>query len=509
MIKPKNNYRGPQVNLDTIRDKFTKGEIKLFKHYISKKLIFGIVGIILMYVGVAGSVSSASKWWVGKGDAPQHIDYVWRIYNGSIPKTSDGITYPQFKKLLKPDQISRQAAAANPPLFYALHAPLIGPLLNKAQWVKAIAVGRMVNIIVGVGCIFALSWAGWLLGGQRKELFALSAPAIGVMTYRFTSLNIDFALDAQLTLISTLCFINMYKILKNGYKKSYLVTLSILLTLGMLTKVSFIVFMLVLPVCIFGRYYITTTKKDSKFKLIILTVFIELFVVAGAGWFYYFWNYRDGGNLFINTPLNYVSSRPVRGFKLLIFGSSLWDLLYAKYTKLPTISIFISSFAMAGYLVRGITRRSLFKNKAKASMYLIMLLVFIGTFGIQAKFSVSTGAINFRYMLPAILPISMFLSYGMLAFSKARGLLVAAAAFFMGISSLTYVVSPKGLKNSFMGITTYMHEVLKANLANDIPFYLPVLLMLSFFLGSVLLTTALWMISVKDLAKENLASNEK
>src|SRR5690242_7306081 len=98
-------------------------------------LLLGLLSSLIMYGSIAGVVMLSTSWWVGKGDEPQHLDYVWRVAKGEIPKTSDGITYPEFRNMMKTGK-SRQAAAANPPLFYVLHAPITGYFMKTHQWVK-------------------------------------------------------------------------------------------------------------------------------------------------------------------------------------------------------------------------------------------------------------------------------------------------------------------------------------------------------------------------------------
>jgi len=203
-----------------------------------RMVIAGLLGVVFLYVSASGLISVTHPFFTGtNGDTMAHVDMIYRIYNGDLPKASDGIRYQPFIDLGGGNVYQR--ASGHPPLFHILHAPIVGPLLNAGEWQKAIALGRALNIFFGILCIFALAWAGWLFGGKRKALFAVAVPALAVLTYRFSRLNTDYALDGLLTLWTTLTLICLYKILQNGLRANYLIFLTLLSVAGMSTKICY------------------------------------------------------------------------------------------------------------------------------------------------------------------------------------------------------------------------------------------------------------------------------
>ncbi len=459
---------------------FRKTIPRLAKWYrkIPRLTKIGLLGVVLIYISVAGTVSATTPW-LARGDTRQHIDYTWRLYHGDIPKWSDGLKYPPFVKIYghKPE-----AASTNPPFFYLIHAPFIGPLLDKGEWNKAIAVGRVINILLGVGCIFALAWAGWVFGGKRKELLAIAVPAIAVLTYRFTRLNVDYALDVLLVLLGTLSLVLDYRLLQNGLKKKNLILLGLISIAGMATKAPYIVFLFVSSLAILLAE-LSHGGKDLRKK--ILRGFLAVSTLFGVilllvGWFYWR-NYKYNGGLFSPFPPGYTGGRSVQSLSDVLSNKKIWQLFYLDFSSYASLSLVISSFALAGWLNIGKDRIYKFlKIPINMAAILLMALIVIGIFLTQISHAVGIGSINFRYMLPAILPISLFLSVGLLSFKHARGQLVTLAVLGMGTSSVLVVSQSK------------IHLLYSAAWQNGLPSIILTALGLLFILGAVLLSVSLF-----------------
>ncbi len=472
---------------------------KLVKRY--KFMLIGILAVIFLYVGVAGTVSATAQWWVGTGDTVHHVDYIWRLHNGDIPKRTDGIQYPPFVKLggQKP-----QIESANPPLFYALQAPLIGPLLNQDHWEKAIAVGRAINIFIGVICIIVLAWAGWLFGGRRREMFAVAVPALSVMTYRFTRLNLDYSVDALLLVFSTLSIIFIYKLLQNGLQKKYLAVLTLLSVAGMATKGPYIMFLGVTLLAIILASVVHGKKSTVKNILSGSAISAAILVITliCIGWFYYFWNYKVYGNWFTARPPEYRGNREVKSFHEVITSTSLWFIFYTGYAKAIAVSAAITSFATAGILIvkkSGI--KKLLSDKPLHLTALLMALATIGIFATQIQHAVGIGAYNFRYMLPAMLPIALLMTYGLLEFKRARGQLVALAAAAAGYTSILAVASSSTLADRVSGFESAdgnVNKLLTATSSNGLSDSILYILLGLCAIGAILLSVSLFRLSRSD-----------
>ncbi len=465
-------------------------DVKFIGNKIPKYVFLGIFSTILMYVAVAGIISTTSPWFLGRGDAPRHIDYVYRVYNGDLPKFKDGFRQPEIKELSK--GIYRdQGAASNPPLFYLIHAPFVGPSLSNGHWQKGVMIGHTLNIFLGVLCLLALSWGGWILGGERKHTFAVAVPAIAGSFYTFTSLNLNYAVDVLLILFTTLTLIVCIKILQNGLNNRYAVSLCILGAMGMATKVSYIVFIGVSIFAVFLRLYIDNPFKNKNLtiklvkKSLITCMAILASVAVSIGWFYYLRNYKSTGNFMSAMPGDYGSLRKPKSLQDVMLGSGLWSLLYGKYSSSANISNILSIFSLAGLFVimEKFSPRRLLADKKATSTALLLTASFIGVFLTQIEWAVGTGGFYHRYLLPATLPISLVLSAGLLAFKVSRNQFVTIASVILGVTTIIH----RG-KGGIMGLN-------EAAIANHIYPIVPSILVVIFFAGGVLLSIALFQLA--------------
>ncbi len=491
--------------------------VKRFKKrtkQVPKMVIVGLLGVIFLYVSASGLISITYPWFRNdNSDTVAHVDMVYRIYNGDLPKASDGVQYKPFIELGGSNVYQR--AAGHPPLFHALLAPFMGPLLNEGEWQKAIAVGRAINIFIGILCILALAWAGWLFGGQRKALFAVAVPALGVLTYRYSRINTDLSMDGLLTLWSTLTLICLYKILQRGLKPKYLIFLTLLNVVGMSTKISFAVFLGISLLTIIVASYIHSNggARREAIKGAIIAVGILSVVIISIGWYYYFRNYKASGSLF--TPIEGVlpSSRPYQSYPDIAGGSNFWSLFYARYSIITSISAIITSFAVAGYFAMKKVNLLKLRNKPiNLWVIVLMVLAFLGVVTTQLKLAHPYGSINYRYLLPATLPISLFLAYGLLELKWLRGQLVTIAAILMAwttILSIKLAPAPDGLLSGVQEWGKTVTKIYKAALNNGVPSYVTRLLFLLFIAGAILLSIALYRLSGIRQAKKSQASLQR
>ncbi len=450
--------------------------VKIRKHIkISNWAVAGIAGAILLYVGAAGMLSIALPWEY-RGDTVQHLGYAWRVHHGDIPKLNDGLENPALINW-KGERSDIVTSSANPPLFYVIHSPFVGPLLDHGNAKEAVEVGRGINVTLGIICVLSLAWAGWTFGGRRKELFAVAVPALAGLTYRFVTLNTNYALDALLATFSTLSLITTYKLLKHGPQKKYLIATAALSILGMATKAPYIVFVFTGLFGVVLAYYLHGEEgvKRNIRKGLALSCIIVALVVLAIGWFYYFWNYKTSGNWFRSAPDSYTGGRDYKSLGDVLTGAKLWTIFYADYAKDALLSVSLVSFATAGLLA--MDKRNFIKikkDKALVWMYIIFGLAVAGTLLTQIIHAVGYGAINFRYMLPAILPVTLYLAYGLLEFKNVRGQLVSV--FSVSMALLVFF--------SFF----------RSN-ANDLPVILQVIFLLSLIVGAGLLIISLYKLS--------------
>lgn len=475
------------------------GQVTWFGRKLPKAMLAGVGAVILLYVGTAGIITAAVPVDIShSGDTRWHIDYIWRVYNGDVPRLNDGMQYPPF--VASSGKRHFQPASNHPPLFYALNAPFIGPLLEKGDWKEAVVLARATNIFIGVLCIVALAWAGWLYGGRRGPLFAVALPAIGALAYRFTTLNVVYGQDALLVLLAILTFIVIYKLIKNGLHTRYGLALAALGAAGMATKAGYFAMLATAFIGLLVAAWLHA-KQNRRQELIRASVYIgviTLAVVVAVAWFYYFRNYQTTGTWFRASPDDYTGGREYKSLARVVFGAPLRELFYAKFAQNTGLSIALTSFVLAGFLgVKRLQAKKLLRDKTRVALFAVLISSVLIVLAAQVTFAVGYGAVNFRYLLPVLLPISLFIAYGLLEFKWARGQFIAGASILLGITTIfPAMVFLPGLSE----VKPRLSELLAALAANGTSNLVLAALLAAFALGAGLLVISLYKLSVKDRA---------
>lgn len=488
-----------------IKNCLLEGYIKSGRHKLPKVLVTGLVGVVLMYIGTAGMVSVVTPWWLGRGDAPRHIDYAYSIYKGDIPQFNDPLRYPKFNELAR-GNYRNQPAAVNPPLFYIIHAPFVGPLMESGNWKEAIAVGRALNILFGIICILVLAWGGWIFGGKRKELLAIAVPALGALTFNFTALNQNYALDVLLVIFTTVSLILSHTIIQKGVTRKYVILTTILAFAGMATKATYIVFLFTNLLAIIFAFLIhgkgTITKRAIRGTLVSGGIF--LFVVFTIGWYYFLQNFIHSGNWVSAAPEGFGSAhRKYKTLGYVLTSSELWGFFYEKISATKTSSLLITTMAVAG-IASAIDKYKVNLRliaKVKADILLsagLMLVATAGIFATQIFHAVGYGGFYFRYLLPVLLPIGLVLAYGLLEFRWVRGQLVAIAALVMSLTTIEVIVKGSAIKEIVPGIEHAASVERMIKLAaehNGFSVLMPIMLYACIGMGAAILGVSLHLLS--------------
>ncbi len=470
-------------------DQLLGGRVTLAGKTFSKAMVAGVLAVILMFVGTSGLISASLPQDINSGDTRAHVDYIWRVYNGEVPRLSDGLKYKPFN----PTGSRRiQPQANHPPLFYVINAPFVGPLLKSGDWQKAIGVARGINIFIGVLCVLALAWAGWLYGGRRGEIFAVAVPAIGVMLYRFSGLNIVYGPDYLLVLLTTLSFVGMYKVIKHGLKTRYVAWLGVLAVLGMYTKAGYLPILAssLLSVGLAAFLHSAEDRRRQMLRAIFYTGVIAAAVALAVGWFYYVRNYQTSGTWFRATPDEYSGGRPYKSLSDVLLGEQFRALFYEKLAQNGPLSTFITVLATAGLIgLKKFNLKRFFRDKTRLALSAVLLIASLGVIAGQVTFAVGYGAVNLRYLLPVLLVIGLLLAYGLLEFKWTRGQLAAGAAVLLGLSTIF---------PGFAGFRGRLQSFLDGASYNDISSVVVYALLALFLIGSALLCLSLYRLAARD-----------
>jgi hypothetical protein len=408
----------------------------------------GVACAALLYLAAA-IFSATTLPWKGTADSFAHMDYVYQVHRGHVPDAY-GYEYRQET----PDN-SRQWASAHPPLFYALAATVMGRPLDAGNWQVAVIRGRALNILIGLASVLALAWAGWEFGGDRRAALAIALPAIGGMLPIFVRFCGDIYNDPLATLLSIAAVVMSCKIVRDGATARRALGLGVLCALGMASRATF-VFALVIALCALAADAVMATSQGGLpgrvFRAAASCVVIATAAILPTAWFYER-NYELSGSWFRTVAKHSMQARP-RQSPLDVLGSDdFWllvprNLLGSKWRSTWPVN---DDLSMALFIACGVGlvviiagRRPWRSNLALDRRMMVWLLIaahFAGLLAAQFQHAIGWGALNFRYFLPALLSIGLFLAIPAVFWRTFSASLTTALSGLMAFSCLMGSVS--------------------------------------------------------------------
>jgi len=472
-----------------------------------KRASIGVLGVILaMICGMA--IFASAVPWRGTTDAPQHLDYAWQLGHGNLPDFWQGTQAPLGRPKSKIQFVSH-----HPPLYYAILAPFVTPLLDDGHWVRATAIARVISIIIGVLCVLAMAWGGWVIGGKRRALFAVAVPAIGSSLLAFY-VAAEIMNDGLMMLFATLALVLSIRTVQSGIKTSYTAWLAVVCLGGMATKASFFGTVLVVFVTLFIAAWLHTkgTWLQKLLPAIKASAIITIVIAIGIGWFYVH-NYQLSGSPFRNRPPGSAQNILPGKYETLpevLTSPETWKMLttglYGRSWKiLPRVGNQAINFWPSLLIILTVTYGAvaqIWKSRKKLTVIMwaiigLLLLQFIITYGQQIAYSVGYGGVNRRYLLPAWLSFAGFMAVGALYFKKLRGqgvLLIVVLGWLSIMTSATSI-----LVRQFKVVMTNPIQALYTGITekNDIPGLLLPVLIIGLVAGLTTQAIIMWRLTAK------------
>lgn len=415
----------------------------------------GIAAVVVMYLAAA-LFSAISLPWKGSADSFAHMDYVYQVYHGQLPRAF-GYQYRKVPlrefNIGNPDT-TNQWTASHPPLFYYLASLQMGRSLETGKWQVAVKRGRLINVGIGLLCVLALAWAGWELGGRYRARLAIALPAIGGTLPIFIRLAGDIYNDLLVTLFSILALVISALVLRDGPRPGLLVALMAVCALGMSSKATFI-FAFVVAL---GAVSLAVARRQSTSPAIRLlrgaAVGASLAVLSllPIAWFY-FRNYKASGSPFLSTPKAAIQNRP---------HSTAWDVLTSEHYWLlvprsllgpnwnsiwphnERLSMWIA-VACAAVLLWLLVVRGYWRQIASLDwtvlVWALLAIHFGGLMFAQFHHSTGWGALNFRYFVPGLLSIALFVAVPVVAWRRLSGWLTFSAGGLMLTAGVFWIAT--------------------------------------------------------------------
>ena len=394
--------------------------------------IVGVVAVLVLFASVAMITVFAWPWWPNKGDAPYHADYVYQLYNGKLPDWNEGIQYPAFKEKIESPETGypgdyKHIASPHPPLFYAIQAPFMGPLLNAGEWEKALAVGRTINVVLGMILGALMAYAAWLFGGKYRDKLAIMVPLFGLLTSVFIYLGNRFMNDIPVIIFATLTMILVYHIYKNGLSLRKVLLFAVILALGMLSKATFVT--VLIPAYLLMAYVVYRDRIKSKKRMVLYLAIPVVIVILMSGWFYAR-NFLESGDVTRTGSQEWVADRKEpKAIGDVLTDSSFYALFYKSFTS-PELSTVLTTAIVVSLLYIYSDHKRKYKNLILRNKPLFIMFAGIASLLIlaQIKHAVPYGSYGLRYLMPFIFPAAFISAFALIkipVLGKYWGVIVA------------------------------------------------------------------------------------
>lgn len=414
----------------------------------------GIAAALLLYA-CAAVFSAATLPWKGTADAFPHLDYVYQLHHGSLPEPV-GYAYRlvsprQFR--VNPDK-TRQWASAHPPLFYAIASLPMGAPLDAGDWETAMARGRMLNIVLGGGCVLALAWAGWALGGRRRALLAVALPLVGGCLPVLVRFSAEIYNDVLVTLLSMIAVVLGCQVLIRGATWTRCVPLAVVCALGMAAKATFVfalvIAMVALALRLLGDARVAWPLRAARAALASLAL-ASAALVPNA-WFF-LRNASGSGSWFRSSAKQALQGRVEKSladvlgddaFWLLVPRNLLgprWDAFWPYNQQLSVLVAMACAACLLALAVRDRWLQRLIARDPLAWAWALVAAHFVGLMLAQAQHATGWGQYNIRYFLPALLSIAAFLVAAPARTRRSACWLVPTMAALMAFSCVRYTLA--------------------------------------------------------------------
>lgn len=366
------------------------------------------------------------------GDEAPHIDYAYRVWQGELPVFEDGLEHRPAGAWLAPVQWTAQ----HPPLFYAMVAPIVGPLAEAGHHVAAVYAARAVNVLLS-GVLVLVAHASARVICRQRSLVPTSLAFVVAMMAAKSLVGGSGYNDLLAAVFATAAFGVAGATIRRGLDARTALALSLLASAAALTRLSAgIVVAVIAAVAALVGLIRAVQGRGRWGPLIGLALGGPALVLAAAGWFY-LRNIELTGNL---TGSNFAWSVQYQGrvpkpLWLVMVEPITWlrlpNLFWWAGQQPPRTTYVMTTMVLTGLalvwaplVIAAIGRvrsqgdlgdwadPTAADRWASGVLLVAPVTVVVAT---QLVFASNGGGVYPRYLLPVSLPISLAIAAGLCA----------------------------------------------------------------------------------------------
>jgi hypothetical protein len=408
--------------------------------------VLAVTAHSLSFATTSGLFSSA--------DESAHIDYAYQVWHGGLPVFEEGLAFKPEFGYIPPVQW----VAQHPPLYYAVIAPVVGPLVDAGHVVAAGYGARAVNALIAGALVAALIWGTRQIFPGAPHV-ALAAGLVAASNSWVVRVGGSVYNDAFAALWAALLLGMTVRVIRFGLTPRRTALLAAYAAAGVLSRASVAV---VLFLCLLAVVLLSPSssvpfsqtrvaqggRRSSRARALLAAGLVGAAAVAAAGWFY-LRNLRLTGRLLGGNPEWAESNlgRQTRPVLDVATSAHSWESLLNlfSYNQLPTVvgTLLLAVPAALGLLavvlawptIRGPDRRR------SAAVVVFLVAVVAAVLAQQLVYTAGGGALNPRYVLPVLLPIVSLLALGLVLPKRVAAVLTALWVAVAQADFLRFVLS--------------------------------------------------------------------
>jgi hypothetical protein len=477
-------------------------------------LWLGLAGVALLFLGLTGLVSIVQPPFVST-DEVHHFDYAWRVGHGELPRFEDGVTVPHEGR-----DDSVQLVAHHPPLFYAVLAPAVTPLVDQGRWRAGVVAGRGIVALIGLAAVLAVAWGTTQVMDDPEPALIVAAAAFTAVLGSLVNHSAAIYNDALAILTATVTLGLVAMIIRHGATPWRLLALTAACAAGLATRVSFLA-VFVVAVATVGVVMLTRPASESRRRRLAATGVVTLVLVAvpvlASGWFYVR-NARITGNLLGSQSDVLVERlhREQRGVLEVVADLHLWQVVARGLFSTPASPTVDPSslerwlpillVVALGALLVVATARRLRSGEVSRADRLVCLMLAVATAGVflqSAVYVAGGGGANPRYLLPAVLPVAVAAGAALLGRGRARG--AGVVVFAAAAAALTVEQSYRVLRDRVFDSDVGVWEAWRGGAGRTgVPAGLVPAALSAMVAGVAIIGVALWRLTERAAAADPL-----
>lgn len=369
----------------------------------------------LTVLGGAAALTAAAPPY-GSADEAAHVDYALQVWQGRLPVFEDGLVLALEHGARPPVQWTAQ----HPPLFYALTAPVIGPLAEAGHPVLAAFAGRAVTALLALLTVLTVAWAArWVTG--RTGMVPATAAVVAAADVWVLRLGAAVYNDILLVLLVTALLGLTARLVRLGRLTVPWLALWAVLPCAAASSRASGVPIALLALAVAAVAALRGPDRARRFGSTVLLPLVVL--VVGAGWFYAR-NVRLAGS-WTGTQPEWAAAHlerrtvPVTDVvtNLHFWRGSFRQLGFAPGSGDVTNYVLFAAPALVGVgvVVLGLVRQ----RSASRRPDLMIAALLVGTVGgvtlQQALYTAQGGGVNGRYLAVLLLPFAVAVALGLAA----------------------------------------------------------------------------------------------